>query len=58
MTRLEKKRYNFENEHNYYYAPFSEARAELRKICNTTRKCWDSFLFDQEKKYKSQNKML
>lgn len=51
MTSQEKKAYNFENEHKYFYAPFSEARKELRKLWNTTRKCWDSFLYEAEKKY-------
>ena len=51
MTSQEKRLYNYENEQNYYYAPFSEARAELRKQWNQTRKCWDSFLYESEKKH-------
>ena len=51
MTSQEKKAYNFENEHKYFYAPFSEQRKELRKEWNRTRKCWDSFLYEAEKKY-------
>ena len=51
MTSQQKKQYNYENEHNYHFAPFSEARAELRKLWNTTRKCWDSFLYESEKKH-------
>lgn len=51
MTSQQKKLYNYENEHDYYYCPFSEARAELRKLWNQTRKCWDSFLFENEIKY-------
>ena len=51
MTSQEKRAYNYENEHNYYYCPFSEARKELRELWNTTRKNWDSFLFEAEKKY-------
>jgi hypothetical protein len=56
MKQQDKKKYNLENEHNYYYAPFSEARAELRKVWGTTRKNWESFLYDQEKKYQLLNK--
>lgn len=51
MNRQEKRAFNYENEHNYYFSPFSEQRRELRKIWNTTRKCWESFLFDAEKKH-------
>ncbi len=51
MTGQEKRLYNYENEQNYHYAPFSEARKELRKIWNQTRKCWDTFLFEAEKKF-------
>lgn len=56
MTSQQKKQYNYENEHNYHFAPFSEARKELRKEWNRTRKCWDSFLFENEIKY--QKKMI
>ena len=51
MTSQQKRAYNYENEHNYHFAPFSEARAELRKLWNTTRKNWDSFLYEAEKKH-------
>jgi hypothetical protein len=53
MTSQEKKAYNFANEQNYYFAPFTEQRKELRKEWNRTRKCWDSFLFESEKKHQS-----
>ena len=56
MISQEKRQYNYDNEMNYHFAPFTEARKELRKEWGGTRKCWDSFLFDQEKKYKSLNK--
>ena len=51
MTSQQKRAYHYENEHNYHFAPFSEARAELRKLWNTTRKNWDSFLYEAEKKH-------
>ncbi len=51
MTSQQKKQYNYENEHNYHFAPFSEARKELRKQWNRTRKCWESFLYNAEKKH-------
>lgn len=50
MTREEKRKYNFENEQNYFYAPFSEQRAELRKAWNKTRKDWNVFLYNAENK--------
>lgn len=56
MTREQKRAFNYENEQDYYYAPFSEQRKELRRIWNTTRKDWHSFLYDQEKKYQSKIK--
>lgn len=55
MTREAKIKYNYENEGDYYYAPFSVARRELRKTWSTTRKCWDSFLYEAEKKYQQKN---
>ena len=51
MTSQEKKAYNFANEQNYHFAPFTEQRKELRKNWNRTRKSWDSFLFESEKKH-------
>jgi hypothetical protein len=51
MTQQQKKAYNYENENDYHFAPFSDARAGLRKVWNQTRKNWDSFLYDQEKKF-------
>lgn len=56
MTREQKRLYNYENEQDYYFAPFSEQRKELRRIWNTTRKDWYSFLYDQEKKHQSKIK--
>jgi len=53
MTANQKKQYNYDNELNYHYAPFTPQRAEIRKEWSGTRKCWDSFLYDQEKKYNS-----
>ena len=58
MTSQEKKAYNFENEHKYFYAPFSEQRKELRKEWNRTRKCWDSFLYEAEKKHNQNLKTI
>ena len=58
MTREEKKVYNQENEQEYYFAPFTDQRAELRKVWALTRKNWESYLYDQEKKYNSKNKAL
>jgi len=51
MTSQQKRDYNYEKEHNYHFAPFSEARRELRNEWNRTRKCWESFLYNAEKKY-------
>lgn len=56
MTREEKRVYNQENEQDYYFAPFTDQRAELRKVWALTRKNWESYLYDQEKKYQSKNK--
>lgn len=42
-----------ENELDYYYAPFTPQRAEIRKEWSGTRKCWDSFLYSKEKNYQS-----
>lgn len=53
MTRDEKRKYNFENEHDYHFAPFTEERAELRRQWGTSRKDWNSFLYDQENKHNS-----
>jgi len=58
MTSKEKRLYNYENECEYYFAPFTEQRKELRKLWNTTRKCWDSFLYDQEKKHNQNLKTI
>ena len=54
MTQKQKRVYNQENENNFYFAPFTEQRKELRKLWGTTRKNWESFLYDQEKKYQKQ----
>jgi len=51
MTSQQKRQYNYENECEYHFAPFSDARKELRKLWNQTRKNWDTFLFEAEKKY-------
>ena len=56
MTAKEKIRYNHENELDYHFAPFTPQRAELRKKWATTRKDWNSFLYDQEKKYQQSKK--
>ena len=51
MTSHQKRQYNYDNELDYHFAPFTEQRKELRKEWNGTRKCWDLFLFEAEKKY-------
>lgn len=56
MTRGEKTRYNFENEGSYYFAPFTQQRQELRAIWGRTRKDWNSYLYDQEKKHQAKVK--
>ena len=56
MTAIEKRRYNHANELDYYFAPFTPQRAELRKKWATTRKDWNSFLYDQEKKHQQSKK--
>jgi len=56
MTAKEKSRYNHENELDYYFAPFTPQRADLRKKWATTRKDWNSFLYDQEKKHQANQK--
>jgi hypothetical protein len=58
MTREEKRLNNQENEGNYHFAPFTDQRADLRKEWSLTRKNWESFLYDQEKKYQSKIKAL
>ena len=55
MNVQQKKEFNYQNEDNYHFAPFTNQRAELRKIWATSRKDWNSFLYDQEKKYQSKN---
>lgn len=56
MTASQKKVYNFQNEDNYHFAPFTEQRRELRKVWSISRKSWDSFLYDQENKHQSKIK--
>jgi len=51
MNRDEKRKYNQENEQDYYFAPFTEARRELRAKWNGTRKDWNHFLYDAERKH-------
>lgn len=53
MTRNQKKTYNQANEGDYYFAPFTEQRRELRKEWGTTRRDWESFLYDREKKHQN-----
>jgi hypothetical protein len=45
--------YNRENEWEYYYAPFSQQRKDLRRVWNTKHPntCWEEFLYKQEQKH-------
>jgi hypothetical protein len=56
MNRDQKREYNEANEMDYHYAPFTEARRELRAKWNGTRKDWNHFLYDAERKYQLKNK--
>jgi len=51
MNRDQKRKYNEANEIDYHYAPFTEARRELREQWNGTRKDWNHFLYEAERKY-------
>lgn len=50
MNPQEKKQHNFVNEDNYFFAPFTAQRRELRKIWNKdySRIDWEIFLYDSE----------
>jgi hypothetical protein len=56
MNRDEKRKFNDANENEYYFAHFTQQRRELRKQWATSRKDWNHFLYDAEKKHKSKIK--
>ena len=56
MTRDQKRKFNDANEQDYHFAPFTEQRAELRKQWATSRKDWNTFLYQAEQKYQSKIK--
>ena len=51
MTRDQKRKFNDANENDYYFAPFTEQRKELRKEWAKSRKDWNHFLYDAERHY-------
>lgn len=52
MNANQKKAYNWDNESNYHFAPFTPQRAELRRLWNGTRKNWETFLYNAERNHK------
>lgn len=48
------------NEDNYYFAPFTEQRREIRKEWNSlnSKLSWEEFLYNKEKEYQKQRQIM
>lgn len=50
--KIDYKLINREKENDYYYAPFTEQRRQLRQLWNRQKgECWEEFLFNAEIAY-------
>lgn len=47
-TREEKIDFNRMNQNEYYFAPFTEQRRQMRKEWNDTNEDWEVYLYDRE----------